>query len=382
MHEALGPGTVLGYCTNVHAGATWEQTRRNLAEHAPAVKRLAGHDSPMGIGLWLPASVARELLEGDRVGELGDLLEEHGLLAYTFNGFPHGDFHQPVVKHRVYEPDWSDPARVSYTKDLVEILARLLPHGAEGSISTLPVGWKTIEAVDEAARNLRGVAQHLRRTHHETGALIHLDLEPEPGCYLERGEDVVRFFTEHLGDTGGHLRVCHDVCHAAVMFEDQAAMFGRYDAAGIRVGKVQVSSAPRCDFDALAPAGRRAAAGALARFREPRYLHQTVIRDAAGTTVFHEDLPAALSGLRGDPAGEWRVHFHVPVYLERIGALGTTRDHVEQCLALLAGRGVSHWEVETYAWDVLPEDLRRDTLAEGIADELAWVRRAAGSPVP
>ena len=34
MRDALGPGTVLGYCTNVHAGATLGQTLANLETHA------------------------------------------------------------------------------------------------------------------------------------------------------------------------------------------------------------------------------------------------------------------------------------------------------------------------------------------------------------
>jgi hypothetical protein len=32
-----------------------------------------------------------------------------------------------------------------------------------------------------------------------------------------------------------------------------------------------------------------------------------------------------------------------------------------------------HFEVETYAWNVLPEELRVDDLAEGIAKEMQWV---------
>ncbi len=378
MRDALGPGTTLGYCTNVHAGVTWDETKRNLQEHALAVKQRVCPDEPMGVGLWLAAPAARELLEHDRVGELGDFLGEHGLLAYTFNGFPYGDFHQEVVKHRVYEPDWSEPARVAYTRDLIAILARLVA-GGEGSISTLPVGWKTIDAarVDRAAIHLREIAEHLRRLEQDTGTLIHVDLEPEPGCHLQRSDDVVRLFTERLDGAGHHLRVCHDICHAAVMFEDQAEIVARYDAAGIAIGKVQVSAGLCIDFDALTPDQRQAAAGELAQFREPRYLHQTVLR-RNGSTAFYEDLPEALAVT---PSGEWRVHFHVPIYLDRIGGLGTTRSHIRECLDLLGDRGISHWEVETYAWDVLPAPLRRGALAEGIAEELSWLRKVAGSPV-
>jgi hypothetical protein len=40
---------------------------------------------------------------------------------------------------------------------------------------------------------------------------------------------------------------------------------------------------------------------------------------------------------------------------------------------------LSHFEVETYAWGVLPEALRKRRLADGIADELRWLESALGA---
>lgn len=385
MRDALGPGTTLGYCTNVHAGATWAQTRENLLRHAPAVRRLVSPDAPMGVGLWFSATAAREILAGEGVAALRALLDEHGLLPYTLNGFPQGDFHKPVVKHDVYDPDWSDARRLEYTRDLIEILDGLLPPGASGSISTLPVGWSTIGddpgRLERACGNLLTVAAELRDLERERGRLIHLDLEPEPGCHLQRAGDVVTLFGRLRGGAGAdvtrHLRVCHDVCHAAVMFESQRDVLGLYDEAGIAVGKVQLSSAVRACFDALDPGTRGEAAQQLAAFDERRYLHQTMVRDG-GVTAFHDDLPGAL-GRHPAPSGEWRVHFHVPVHVGRFGRLQTTQPAIGECLDLLRGR-VEHWEVETYAWEVLPDAMRAATLAEGIARELAWVRDEASAP--
>ena len=51
-----------GYCTNVHAGATLEATRANLERHALAVKERYSPDRPMGVGLWLSAKAAEELV--------------------------------------------------------------------------------------------------------------------------------------------------------------------------------------------------------------------------------------------------------------------------------------------------------------------------------
>lgn len=372
----------LAYCTNVHAGADLATTRANLERHALAVKARVSPDAPMGIGLWLSAAAARKLLADRQTEEFAGWLRGVSLVPFTFNGFPHGDFHQPVVKHRVYEPTWCEQARLDYTLDLISIQHALLPAGINGSISTLPIAWgrpaPNIGQLAQAAVHLRTVVKHLARLEEETGRFICLCLEPEPGCVLQRSGDVVRYFAGHLlwhGAEAGvrrYLRVCHDICHAAVMFEPQEDVLKAYRAAGIEVGKVQVSSAVRVPWDDLAPDDRPAALAQLAAFAEDRYLHQTSSRD-----TFWEDLPLALKSV-ADPrrlGGEWRIHFHVPIYLERFGHLAGTQADIRACLdAVRRHSTVQHFEVETYAWGVLPPELRQAELAAGIAHEMEWFR--------
>ena len=378
----------IGYCTNVHAGADLAATRRNLEQHALGVKAEFQPNDTMGIGLWLAAPAARRLLQGDQLQEFAHWLGEVGLLPFTLNGFPYGDFHQPVVKHRVYEPNWFDRQRVSYTQDLIDVLHGLLPPGDDGSISTLPIAWGQPEATPEqmatATAGLHELVGSLARLESDSGRLIYLCLEPEPGCLLDRGEDVVRLFEDHLL-TGAdehlvrrHLRVCHDVCHAAVMFEPQAEVLERYRSAGILVGKVQISSAVCLDLDNIDRSDRAAALDQLGQFAEDRYLHQTMARSTPhADPVFHEDLPELLQSIPDPEAatGQWRVHFHVPIYLERFGLLETSRDQIGECLSVARRLpGLTHFEVETYAWGVLPPELRQPTLASGIAREMNWFR--------
>lgn len=383
MHNAFGPHTHLGYCTNVHAGASLERTLANLQRHAVAVKQRVSPDAPMGIGLWLSAQAVRQIIAGDRCAELRDWLRDRGLYVFTLNGFPYGDFHDSTVKHRVYSPDWTQASRYEYTLQLARILVELLPEEGEGSISTLPLGWgagmrSSSGALEAAAMWLTDLVHQLARIELDTGKLIHIDLEPEPGCAFDTSEGAVRFFEEYLlGSADDHsvrsyLRICHDVCHTAVMFETQREAMERYRAAGLSVGKVQLSSALDVDFEAMDDEGARAAAGELALFAEERYLHQTMVRDPQGRCVFHEDLPQALGPANGRPRGRWRVHFHVPIHLGRIGQLRTTRDHVEAALPAALRHGVRHFEVETYAWDVLPESIQVEELAAGLAAEMRW----------
>ena len=69
------------------------------------------------------------------------------------------------------------------------------------------------------------------------------------------------------------------------------------------------------------------------------------------------------------------MHFHVPVFSTGFGLLGTTQADIIECLRTLRrNHDVSHFEVETYAWNVLPDELRAADLATGIASELIWLR--------
>lgn len=388
MRDILGPGSRLGYCTNVHAGEGLAATLSNLQEHATRVRERLGLAEELYIGLWLSASAAREACRD--IQGVKARLTALKLRVFTLNGFPYGDFHSEVVKHAVYRPDWADPRRLEYTLDLIKVLHGLLEAGEEGSISTLPIGWPGAPCapidLSGAAHQLSAVAERLWLLEESTGRLIHLDLEPEPGCILEKSADAVAFFEERLLGVPArdewrmrrYLRVCHDICHAAVVFEGQAEAFLRYQRAGLSVGKVQISSALCVRFADMRPGARQRALAELRGFDEARYLHQTRVRD--GRVTGFDDLPQALAvaSEKTGPGGEWRVHFHVPVHLPSIGLLGTSQEQIPGCLDLARKAGVKHFEVETYAWGVLPEAMRPPDLASGIAQELQWVRGVAG----
>jgi hypothetical protein len=68
------------------------------------------------------------------------------------------------------------------------------------------------------------------------------------------------------------------------------------------------------------------------------------------------------------------MHFHVPLFVGNLGAFASTRDFLGEVLPIRARAPASpHLEVETYAWDVLPEGLRTSTVEEALARELRWV---------
>jgi sugar phosphate isomerase/epimerase len=371
------PGNAhLGYCTNAHAAETAAEVVDTLRRVAAGVRERLDV-SALGLGLYLSHRAASET----DAGKLRDELARLGLYAFTFNGFPYGGFHAERVKQAVYLPDWTDPRRAEHTLKLAAILDIMAPPDVtEPTISSLPLGWRvgwTDEHMDASARALIGVARELRARADRGGRRIRICLEAEPGCALELTPHVIRFFEGPLARAAGtehelidaHLGVCYDLCHQAVAFEDPADVIGAITRAGIRIGKVQVSSA----LELRNPADD-AARARLATFDEPRYLHQARARDGG----YVDDLPQTFDHLPRDRP--WRVHFHSPIDRDVAGPLGTTRADLQNALEQLrSGTVTTQFEVETYTWSVLPEAERPaddDALAAGLAREVTWARNA------
>ncbi len=376
----------LSYCTNVHAGRSVEEVQQGLADYTAIVREKIGH--PLAAGLWLAAPVVEELLSQQQslVG-FAERLANLGLTCHTLNAFPFGDFHSERVKENVYIPDWSQPQRLEYTEQCADVLARLMPEGTEGSISTVPLGFKPFDHADDfldgCVSQLLELARHLDELHDHTGKLIRLAIEPEPFCLIETTDEAISFFdrvrdtadAKHVSEIAQrHLGLCYDVCHQAVEFEDVAESIRALHKAKVRINKVHITCALQLDHPAENPEAREA----LARYVEPRYLHQTFARDAAGQIHKVVDLTEQLAG---EPSAEfidaeqWRIHFHVPVDAEQLGPLNTTRPELKHALAAVANMEYApHLEVETYTWEVLPGKHSAD-LVDGLTRELTATQK-------
>jgi hypothetical protein len=394
----------LTYCTNIHAGEAWAEVRANLERYVLAVKQRVAPGRPFGVGLRLSNEAAETLARPEVLAEFREFLGVNGLYVFTINGFPYGVFHGRRVKEDVYLPDWLDDARLTYTDRLAGLLAELLPSdpGLEGSVSTAPGAFKArVTGAGDAARMAERLIRHAVTLHgiqERTGKLVSLALEPEPACYVETIAETVRFFEEHLFAAGAvgtfarltglgrgeseaalrrHLGVCFDACHMAVEFEEAAAGLAALRASGIRVGKIQISAGLRVALDP----GDRALVDALRPFAEGVYLHQVVERRNGVLTRF-VDLPDALATLdsSGPEPREWRIHFHVPLFREDLGRFTSTQHYLREVLDLLRGEAHSpHLEVETYTWDVLPEEYRREDIVTAVTRELQWVLTRLGA---
>ncbi|MCC8449263.1 MULTISPECIES: metabolite traffic protein EboE [Streptomyces] len=367
----------LAYCTNVHPAETLDGVLAQLRDHCEPVRRRLGRDR-LGIGLWLAKDAAHALAtDPSALRGLRGELDRRGLEVVTLNGFPYEGFGAEEVKYRVYKPDWTDPERLEHTTALARVLAGLLPDDvSEGSVSTLPLAWRTAwdEArADKARAALATLGERLDALHELTGRSIRIGLEPEPGCVVETTHDAIAPLTVIGHDRIG---VCVDTCHLATSFEDPDEALDTLEAAGIRIVKSQLSAALHAEHPS-----RPAVRDALAAFAEPRFLHQTRTTTATGGLRGTDDLDEALAA--GGPlpdSAPWRAHFHVPLHADPAAPLTSTLPVLKSALSRLVGGArplTRHLEVETYTWQALPAQLRprgRAQLTDGIAAELMLAR--------
>ncbi|NJM36726.1 MAG: hypothetical protein HC845_01970 [Akkermansiaceae bacterium] len=191
----------LSYCTNIHPAETWEETKQAIETYVLNVRNLLrehenlGNDAPFAIGLRLSAVAAAELLTGEHLFQFRDWLAQTNTYVFTINGFPYGSFHGTRVKEQVFRPDWTDPARLEYTKQLFEILAVISRPETGASVSTLPGSHKTFGANESLILgNLIELASWLDELAEKTGRDFHLGLEPEPLGSFENTEETLVIF--------------------------------------------------------------------------------------------------------------------------------------------------------------------------------------------
>jgi sugar phosphate isomerase/epimerase len=358
---------MITYCTNIHPGESWQEIFTAVRLHAPVVKKKIAPDLNFPLGLRLSGRAAREMT-GQDAENFHCWCNDEGFQVTTINGFPYGTFHHTPVKKSVYQPDWRSLERLKYTKKLAELLCRWLPDGKVGSISTVPIGYRSCISPEDfpgVRKHIRDALDFLDHLAQKTGKEILLAIEPEPGCYIETTRDVIDTFSslDLSPEQQRRLAVCFDCCHQALQFENPAESLTLLKEYNIRIGHVQISSALRL----LQPDIIR-----LARFQESCYLHQTVGRRGDGVLLHYQDLEQAIAESPVD-VEEWRVHFHVPVFLDRMTECGSTRFFLEEILPLFPPD--TSMEVETYTWTVLPPELQTGAVTDSIIREIEWVER-------
>ncbi len=385
----------LTYSTLVHPGDTWEEMWTSLITYVPRVKARVAPKVPFGVSLRLSARSAETLVNSRAERDkLKKFLADNDMYLYTVNAFPYGPFKNQVVKEQVYEPDWRSEERTRYTSNVADVLADVVPEGISPSIQSAPLGFKPrvtgADVVASYTEHVLRVAAHLVALASRTGRTVTLALEPEPYCFLETTDETVAYFTNHLYSGAAatrlaklagipiseahialrrHVGVVFDICHQAVVYENIAESLQKLVDAGIPIFKLQEAAAMRV------PEVTQKIVDTLARYAKSIYLTQTVEKKDGKLTRFL-NLEDAFKAWHANPGPrEWRTHFHVPVFLDSLGELGTTRFAIEDALKFHKANPLSRQlEIETYTWDVLPEHLKTGDIVDYVTREIEWVR--------
>ena len=367
----------LTYCTNIHAGESWNEIASALSRarsrgEAAGVAGCADGRGPAAVGQLPRASSASRA----RSPSFERSWRRTASTSSPINAFPYGPFHGTRVKEAVYEPDWRAesgwtsptasptswpsccrtastggsarcPAPIASVRDAADVAAIAERDGAArgvparaGARTGKPSCSRSSRSPAASSRPRTRPSASSRSTCFGAAAIARFCR-----CAARRAAEAERALRRHLG-------LCFDVCHAAVGFEDTVDSVDRARAAGIRIAKLQLSAALK--LGDAAPTRREL----LEPFDDGIYLHQTVeARDGALTR--YPDLPEAFAALRrGEAGGEWRVHCHVPVF-RRLWRAAVDAGGARRAAGPLPPREVTpHLEVETYTWDVLPAALR------------------------
>jgi hypothetical protein len=386
----------LTYSTLVHPGDTWEEIWSSLTTYVPQVKARVCPDKPFGVCLRLSAASAATLAESpDDRARLRDFLTQNDLYLYTVNAFPYGPFKGVRVKELVYEPDWRSEERTQYTINVANVLADVVDVDTAPSMQTAPLGFKPNvtgpDVVASYTEHVLRVAAHLVSLEQRTGRTVTLAIEPEPYCFLETTDETIGYFQGHLYSGEGasrlaklsglpiseanaalrkHVGIVFDICHQSVEYEDIVESLQKLVAAGIPILKLQEAAALHV------PEVNEEAVEVLTRYAQTIYLTQTLERRNGGDITYYLNLEDAIAAWKADPAPrEWRVHIHVPVFLDDLGAFRSTRFAIEDALRVHKVTPLSRQlEIETYTWDMLPDELKTGDIVDYVCRELEWVR--------
>ncbi len=168
-----------------------------------------------------------------------------------------------------------------------------------------------------------------------------------------------------------HLTYCTNI-HPGETWSEVEYNLQRLENAGIKIGKIQLSSAIKIDIPTEI-VQRKLILAKISPFAESTYLHQVIARNSDRTLKHYPDLSTALPHLLTTEAQEWRTHFHVPIFIRSYQLFESTQEHLEKLLQLLPNNSVSnHLEIETYTWEVLPPEMKLDILTS-IEREYQWV---------
>jgi len=382
--------TYFSYCMNNHPASNYQELKSNLTQFARPIKEAVKEYGEMSIELHLNDIVANETLNS--CDDLINHLKELNLLVTSINNFPLIDFHQPIVKEKVYLPNWAHSERLESTKTCAQILANIVLAQPESKSIQVPIS--TLAGCyqyhdydsDQMLENFLSMADFLIQLNQDNNIHLTLALEPEPQTTLDTKESIIKFFKKDLKIKAEQTKrnydqilkvigLNFDTCHSSVIFEKPKDVVEELLNQNIPIFKFHITSAPK-----FCSPITKDKIEALKKLNEPKYLHQTYTK-IKNKIIAYQDLNLLVDSNIMD-VDEIRTHFHTPLYLTDFGPAKTTNNEVEELLQFLKTiPNTYNFVTETYTWPQHLDAIEAENfdIKKGIQDEVSWLMKAWNS---
>ncbi|QQG46733.1 MAG: metabolite traffic protein EboE [Candidatus Azosocius agrarius] len=382
------------YCTNIHNGEFWKDILYVLKFHSRKLRNILLNYDAFGIGLRISNFAVLDLNKFSYILELKKWLMCNNFYIKSLNGFPYGFFSSNYIKDDVYFPNWSNFNRYLYTRRLILFFSVILGKYNNGGISTVPISYKYFvynfiynNVYIKSVKYLCNLIILLFNVYFNKKILLHLDVEPEPDCVVSNTSDFIFFFKKWLisrceiylvlffpfykknviFSIFDYIKICFDFCHSAVQFETLKQSFNSIFIFDVNFGKFQISSALKLDLKFYNNIN------IFSYLPETPYVHQVIGNTFYGDIITYKDISLSFLFLYKKNFMEYRVHYHVPIFLEFYGIFESTQKYIIDIINFIKNKkGNFLFEIETYTFDILPCYLKLNVLYS-LKREYEWL---------
>lgn len=360
----------LTYCTNIFKEKNWKALFYKLNVYIKILK-LNFKKKFFGISLCVSKNMTIDLEKN--ISNFKIWIKKNNVYIFLINGFVYKTFHQKKIKENIYLPDWTSSKRVNYTINLINILNKLMTNRCNGGISTLPISFKlwikfknNIYIFLKSAKYFSKITKILMILNKKQNKIIYLDIEPEPRCTIETINEFIIFFenwfiptlrkylkTKNSEKFGyKHIRLCYDICHFSVNFENHKNIINILNKTKIKIGRIQISSALKFKNNKVNNLNK-SYIKILKTLNCSPFLHQTTEK-FGDKIIKHMDFKHIIKDLDKKLLSKFKIHFHVPVYIKEYEVIKTTQNEILQLLRHLNKiHKIQHIEIETYTHSLI-----------------------------
>lgn len=358
----------LTYCSNIFKEKTWQKLFYKIKSYVTDLKHVFKKIN-IGLSLCLSNSLINEIKKNHNQENIINWIKKKHLYISSINGFVYQTFHKKKIKEYIYFPDWTSKKRLNFTKKLINILKNIIKKKYDGSISTLPISYDIwvknyhkSYILYKSSKNILNTIKLLIKTKKQQKISIHLDIEPEPHCTIETYKQIKIFFEMWLIPLYKqffitkkkiiytHIKICYDICHFIVNFEDYKKVLNSIQKTNIQIGKIQLSSALKINLQNKI---KKPLLTTLKQLNKSPFLHQIRIKKKDKIKKYL-DIKYIFNNLKQKKNAELRIHCHAPLYEKIYKNIKTTQKETKTTLKyFLKKTRIKHIEIETYTYNII-----------------------------